>query len=96
LSNIENSETRSVLEYAMQLSKSHIEKLKTFFTEEQIPIPQGFSTEVDVNKEAPRLFLQMTFIFFTFKILGKSVWKAIPSTYLILLVWIFVSIIQNV
>jgi len=52
---VEDKEIGSILTYAMSLSQSHMNKLTSFFKEEQYPIPQGFSVEADVNKEAPRL-----------------------------------------
>src|SRR5690554_2773249 len=45
LTQIEDEEIRSVLEYAMQISQAHVQKLKSFFIEEKIPVPQGFSAE---------------------------------------------------
>lgn len=64
LSNVEDKEIRSVLQYAMQLSQAHVQKLETFFTEEQMPIPQGFSTKSDVNKDAPRLYTDNFYLFY--------------------------------
>lgn len=49
LSNVEDQQTRSILEFAMQLSKAHIQKLTSFFNEEQLPVPDGFSIEADVK-----------------------------------------------
>ncbi len=56
LSHVEDTEIRSALEFAMQLSQAHVQKLQSIFTEEQHPIPEGFSVNTNVNKEAPRLF----------------------------------------
>ncbi|MCM2531718.1 DUF3231 family protein [Neobacillus pocheonensis] len=56
LSHVEDTEIRSVLEFAMQLSQAHVQKLQSIYTEEQYPLPVGFSENTDVNKEAPRLF----------------------------------------
>lgn len=64
LSHVEDNEIRSVLDYAIQLSQAHVQKLKSFFTEEQIPIPQGFSLESDVNKNAPRLYTDDFYLFY--------------------------------
>lgn len=64
LSHVEDTEIRSVLEYAMQLSQAHVQKLQSFFTEEQIPVPQGFSIETDVNKNAPRLYTDDFYLFY--------------------------------
>jgi hypothetical protein len=64
LSHVEDIETRSILEFAIQLSKAHVHKLKSFFSKEQIPIPDGFSEKTDVNKEAPRLFTDDFYLFY--------------------------------
>lgn len=44
-----------ILEFALGLSESHITQIKTLFTQENYPIPQGFSEE-DVDLTAPALF----------------------------------------
>jgi hypothetical protein len=64
LLHVEDVEVRSVLELASKQSQVHIQKLTTFFTEEQIPVPQGFSVEVDVYKESPRLFTDSFYLFY--------------------------------
>ncbi|AGK53207.1 DUF3231 family protein [Bacillus sp. 1NLA3E] len=64
LSNVKDQEVRSVLEYAMQTSQAHAQKLKSFFNEEQFPVPDGFSVEHDVNSEAPRLFTDDFYLFY--------------------------------
>lgn len=51
----EDQEIKSVLEYALDIAKSHIKSLTKFFKEANYPIPIGFSKE-DVNLEAPPLF----------------------------------------
>ncbi|MFP7297070.1 DUF3231 family protein [Neobacillus niacini] len=51
----QDKEVKDVLEYALSLSKAHIEKIKHFFNQENFPIPKGF-TEDDVNLNAPGLF----------------------------------------
>lgn len=64
LSHVQDQETRSVLQYAYQLSQSHVTKIQSLFTEEQIPIPEGFSEKLDVNKEAPPLFTDDFYLFY--------------------------------
>ncbi|WP_373231102.1 DUF3231 family protein [Cohnella sp.] len=64
LSHVEDQQIHSVLEFALKLSRSHVNKLKSLFSEEQIPIPDGFSEEADVNKEAPRLFTDNFYLFY--------------------------------
>ncbi|MCL6574491.1 MAG: DUF3231 family protein, partial [Bacillus sp. (in: Bacteria)] len=65
LLNVEDQEVGSVLKYALRLSQAHIQKLKSFFNEEEIPVPDGFSMEADVNKKAPRLFSDDFYLFYT-------------------------------
>jgi GMP synthase PP-ATPase subunit len=55
LRHVEDKQIRSVLEFAYQLSQAHVQKLKAFFTEDKLPLPDGFSPETDTHK-APRLF----------------------------------------
>lgn len=64
LSNIEDLEIRSIVEKARQLSTAHIQKLTSFFNEEKIPVPDGFSIEADVNKDSSRLFTDDFYVFF--------------------------------
>lgn len=45
----------NVLRFALRLSEEHLEKIKEFFTKEELPIPEGF-TDDDVVVEAPPLF----------------------------------------
>ncbi|WP_338787315.1 DUF3231 family protein [Metabacillus sp. FJAT-53654] len=55
LKTVEDVEIKAVVQYAFDLSSTHIEKLTTIFQEEQIPTPTGF-TNSDVNLNAPSLF----------------------------------------
>jgi hypothetical protein len=55
LNHMEDEDIRNLYEHALVLSKKHVEKIKTFFSEEGYPIPVGFN-EKDVNINAPRLF----------------------------------------
>jgi hypothetical protein len=64
LSKVEDTEIRSVLEFAWQLSQAHVKKLKSFFVEEQYPVPDGFSEKLDANFHAPRLFLDDYYLFY--------------------------------
>ena len=51
-----DSEIKKVIESALQLSKTHIQKLTTFFNEENYPVPYGFKAEDDVDLSAPKLY----------------------------------------
>lgn len=64
LANVEDKEIRSILEIAMQTSKTNVEKLTSFFIKEKIPVPDGFSIEADVNRQSNRLFTDNLYIFF--------------------------------
>ncbi|WP_188456796.1 DUF3231 family protein [Virgibacillus oceani] len=56
LKSVEDAEIRSLLDHALQLSQSHIQKLSGIFTNENFPIPKGFTKDQDLNINAPRLF----------------------------------------
>jgi hypothetical protein len=64
LSHVEDKEIEAVLNNALELSKAHIAKLKSFFNEEQITTPQGFSEKDDVYQNAPRLFTDNFYLFY--------------------------------
>lgn len=61
LATIKDHEIRSIYEYALSLSESHVERLKEFFVQEKFPIPEGFTPQ-DVNTNAPRLFEDPLFL----------------------------------
>lgn len=56
LEKAEDAEIIPVIEYALQLAQSHIEKLTELFAEEKNKIPHGFKVEEDVDLSAPRLY----------------------------------------
>ncbi|MBV7509352.1 DUF3231 family protein [Bacillus sp. sid0103] len=56
LEKAEDSEIIPIIEYALQLSKSHIQKLTAILTEEKNVVPHGFSIKEDVDLTAPRLY----------------------------------------
>jgi hypothetical protein len=64
MTHVEDKEIRSIIEFALQISKAHAQKLQAFFNEEQHPIPDGFSLKTDVNKEAPRLYTDDFYLFY--------------------------------
>ncbi|UOR13671.1 DUF3231 family protein [Halobacillus amylolyticus] len=63
LSNIDDSDIRSVLEYALDLSKQHVKKVTEILKAENYPIPVGF-TDQDVNLDAPRLFTDKFYLMY--------------------------------
>ena len=52
---VEDTEIRAIFELALNISQNHVDKIKQIFTNENFPIPYGFTDE-DVNLKAPRLF----------------------------------------
>jgi hypothetical protein len=63
LTYVEDKEIEVVLNTALELSKAHIAKLKSFYNEEKMTIPQGFSEKDDVY-QAPRLFTDNFYLFY--------------------------------
>ena len=55
LAKVEDEEIKPFLKMALQLSEKHLTQIAHFFTNENFPVPQGFSVN-DVNLDAPRLF----------------------------------------
>lgn len=68
LSKVEDAEIRTILEYAYGLTLEHIQFKKKLFSNENIPVPIGF-TEDDVNTDAPRLFSD-TFMLYYLRQMG--------------------------
>jgi hypothetical protein len=64
LSHVEDTEIRTVIEFALKLSQAHVQKTQSFFIEEQHPIPDGFSVKTDVIKDSPRLFTDDFYLFY--------------------------------
>ena len=52
---VENPDARSIIDFAKEISISHLNQLTDIFQKEGIPIPTGFSGS-DVNLNAPRLY----------------------------------------
>lgn len=53
---VEDQDIREVLEFASELSHSHLQQLTKFFSEAEYPLPVGFSKKEDVYLDAPPLF----------------------------------------
>jgi hypothetical protein len=56
LEKVEDPEIKPVIEFALQLSTKHIDKLTGFFNEEDYPVPYAFKIEEDVDLTAPKLY----------------------------------------
>ncbi|ETI68044.1 DUF3231 family protein [Neobacillus vireti] len=54
----QDEQIKKILQQAFEISDGHVQWITRIFTEEGIPIPDGFS-EKDVNLSAPRLFYDM-------------------------------------
>ncbi|UOR13450.1 DUF3231 family protein [Halobacillus amylolyticus] len=52
---VKDKDVRNILEFALGLSQSHIDKITAFLKEDGYPVPKGFTKE-DVNVNAPPLF----------------------------------------
>ncbi len=55
INTVQDKDISEVLQFALDLSESHLQKIKEFLTKENYPIPKGF-TDDDVTLEAPALF----------------------------------------
>lgn len=56
LNKAEDKEIKEIIEYALELSKSHIKTITAVLTEEKNVVPHGFKMEEDVDLTAPRLY----------------------------------------
>lgn len=66
----EDTQILPVMQYALNLSQSHVQQITMFFTQEGFPVPVGF-TDNDVKLSAPRLFSDPFHLNYI-KNLGKS------------------------
>jgi hypothetical protein len=56
LEKAEDEEIKPLIQFALELSQSHIQKITAILTEEKNTVPYGFNVEEDVNLSAPRLY----------------------------------------
>jgi len=56
LEKAEDEEIKPIIQFALELSKSHVEKITAILTEEKNVVPNGFSLGEDVDLAAPRLY----------------------------------------
>lgn len=56
LEKAEDNEINPIIEFALELSKSHVKKITAILTEEKSVVPNGFSINEDVDLTAPRLY----------------------------------------
>lgn len=64
LNKVEDTEIRPVIEYGLELSQSHVNKISKIFEGESYPIPVAFSEEEDMDINAPRLYSDAYFLTF--------------------------------
>lgn len=55
LQTVQDANIRAIFQHAMELSKSHLKVITELFTEDEYPVPYGFS-DLDVKLDAPSLF----------------------------------------
>ncbi|WHY00279.1 DUF3231 family protein [Neobacillus sp. DY30] len=56
LEKAEDDEIKPIIDFALELSKSHVKKVSSILSEEKNTVPYGFSIEEDVDLTAPRLY----------------------------------------
>jgi len=69
INKVEDAEIKPVLEYALSLSRKHMDTIADILAHENYPIPQGF-TEADVNQNAPRLYTDVFMLYYV-KLFGR-------------------------
>lgn len=65
LEHLEDQDIIEIYKKSLELSESHVQKVKEFFEGEDYPIPKGF-TEEDVNIHAPRLFQDPFYLYYMY------------------------------
>jgi hypothetical protein len=63
LNNVDDTETKDILQYALNIAEQHIKEIEDIFHMENIPIPDGFGA-ADVNLDAPRLFTDAYYLLY--------------------------------
>ncbi|GEN47061.1 DUF3231 family protein [Alkalibacillus haloalkaliphilus] len=56
LNTVEDTEVKSIIQYALDISQLHVDTISEIFTQENYPIPHGFKLHEDVDVNAPKLF----------------------------------------
>ncbi|WP_394176303.1 DUF3231 family protein [Guptibacillus hwajinpoensis] len=70
LNTVEDTEIKSVIQYALDISQLHVNTITQIFTQEDYPVPHGFKLNEDVDVTAPRLFSD-TYLLNNVNSLGK-------------------------
>ncbi|MCF2944410.1 DUF3231 family protein [Paenibacillus tarimensis] len=79
---VQDQEIRSVLEYALGLARTHVDKVRAFMVEEGFALPVGFTEEDIINPEAPPLFSDEFLLnyFYVMTLLGLTSYAGALST----------------
>jgi hypothetical protein len=56
LEKVEDEEIKDIIQYALELSKKHVQRISAIYKEEKSAVPKGFSIKEDVKVTAPRLY----------------------------------------
>ncbi|SFM46730.1 DUF3231 family protein [Salibacterium qingdaonense] len=62
LNTVKDDEIKEILQYAKNVSESHVNSISQFFMEENYPVPYGFNLQKDVDISAPRLFTDIYYL----------------------------------
>ncbi|ULT59457.1 DUF3231 family protein [Neobacillus drentensis] len=66
LQHLQDDEIKSIVEEALVLIESHINKIEAIFSDENFPIPQGFS-DIDIDLSAPALYIDSFALSFLYR-----------------------------
>jgi hypothetical protein len=82
LAHAKDAEVRSILELAMELSRTHTAKVKEFLEKEQYAVPIGFTAEDVINPNAPALFSDDFLLnyFYVMSLLGMTSYAGALTT----------------
>lgn len=69
LNNVDDKETKDILQYALKLSEKHVKEIEEIFNKEKINIPDAFG-EGDVDLNVPRLFTDVFYLFYLSSMAG--------------------------
>jgi hypothetical protein len=68
----QDEQIEKILQQALEISEDNVQRITRIFTDEGIPVPDGFS-EKDVNLSAPRLFYDMYGLSFVYSMNRLSI-----------------------
>lgn len=68
---VHDDEVKDYVEFALVLSRRHVQEIGNIFKTENIPVPVGFG-EQDIRKDAPRLFGDLFMVFYITQMASAS------------------------